>query len=162
MKNALLLKILPVLLLAVFAIPVSAQTSTKPVICLEPVSPIISTNQVMDLSNVVTQTKVQITPKKNKAYLQSQHELSAIGICYRRDNGQIFYVDPRSDLYNRVYPSDVVISDDEYSPNSFHDTGAYLNNENTIVQVVTNRGTFQARRHPTSWFGYQWHSVMGY
>jgi hypothetical protein len=107
-----------------------------------------------------TEIRVQLPPKHTAYHLSTQRCLSALGIRWRNDNHMIMYVDENSDVHGKVYPGDVVISEDGMSPDVFHNGRYFLNDQNTPVQLVISRQgviySFTALRHPLTFFGPGW------
>ena len=179
MKNALPLKILPALLSAVFALPGLAQPFTKPGIYLEPGPDIITGAQQVDVSLSREECRVQLRPKSDlkaqrshgsnnqpPAYIaQASHELSCIGVAWViTQPHQVIYVDPQSDLYGKVVPGDLIISQDGIDPTVCRTQRRNFGTENTLITVVFQRGkecfSYQCHRHPVAWFSPYFRSTL--
>lgn len=129
------------------------------------ISIFISTQFCIQCDAADTQIAVQLKPRTT---LQTQisHTLSAVGICWRTENHQIYYVDPQSDAYNRIFQGDIIISEDGMSPEQFRSQGYFLNDINTPVQIVVIHAgqTLQITtyRRPVAQFSAAWHQGSKY
>jgi hypothetical protein len=78
--------------------------------------------------------------------------ISAIGLSHDPFTGKINRIDPASDLYNKVYPGDILVSIANESPAQSLNTLSNFGNENTIVTVIVlhkgERKTFACHRKP--------------
>lgn len=134
------MKYLLIILLIIAICPVMGQNATVPV-----GRPII--------------IAVKLRPR-NTLVAQATHDLSAVGIRWRADNHRINYIDRNSDLYGKVQLDDIYVSIDGLTPEQSKQSGYYLNNENTSVQVKIWHNstiyTLTVYRHPISTFGPGW------
>lgn len=110
------------------------------------------------------ETQICVRLKPHHIYqARVDRQLSALGILWRNDNHQLYYIDPNSALYDRVFCGDIFVSADGMTPEAFRYTRAYLNDVNTPVQVVFRRGFQQLRfttyRRSVELFGPQWHQT---